>query len=136
MKIIYLLPVLLLSITGFSQIKLDSKIIVTVGDSASIYQKVKTSLVKNDFIVKDLPQSDTILTYAKNHKGVFVALRAVIKENQVTMTGYYSLRKLDEFGYTGVSKDRKRIIYTPGSQSWNIMLKVSREISSNLAFSE
>lgn len=131
-----LVAVLLFPLLSFSQIKGDSKIIVTLPDAAGAYEKIKESLIRNDFVIKDLPTRDTIFTYARVYKGMHVALRALIKGNTATITGYYSLKKMDEFGYTGVSSRRKKIIYYVGAKNWNLMLKVSREISSDLAYSE
>lgn len=133
---IRLLAVLLFPIYSFAQIKGDSKIIVTIPDSANAYARAKESLVRNGFVVKDLLTRDTIFTYPRIYKGMNVALRALINGNQVTLTGFYSLKKMYDFGYAGESGNRKRIIYYPGALTWNIMLKVSREISSNLSFSE
>lgn len=127
---------LLLPLLSFSQIYNDSKIIVTLPDSSNVYAKVKESLVRNGFQVKDLLTRDTLFTYPRVYKGMNVALRALITDNKVTITGYYSLKKMYDFGYAGESGNRKRIIYYPGALTWNLMLKVSREISSSLAFAE
>lgn len=134
MKMLVLL--LFLPFISFSQIYNDSKIIVTLPDSSNVYSKVKESLVRNGFQVKDLLTRDTLFTYPRVYKGMNVALRALIADNKVTITGYYSLKKMYDFGYAGESGNRKRIIYYPGALTWNLMLKVSREISSSLAFAE
>jgi len=135
MKKIFFLFVVIAPLLCFSQIKGDSKIIITVQDSTNIHKLVKNSLVKNDFVVKDLP-GDTITTYVRKYKGMYVALRSVVSGSRVTMTGFYSLSQIGDFGYENPSKDRKRIIYYVGALTWNLMLKVSREINSNLAFAE
>lgn len=136
MKLRLLLITLLIYSCAFAQIKGDSRITATLADSTSIYEKARISLVRNDFIIKDLPARDTITTYSREYKGMHVALRGVIEGNQITFTGYYSLRQLDMFGYQGASKYRKRIIYYVGALTWNIMLKVARETGPNLSFSE
>lgn len=124
------------SFKSFSQIYGDSKIIITVPDSGNIYSRVKESFVRNGFMVKDLLTRDTLFTYPRVYKGMNVALRALINGNKITVTGYYSLKKMYDFGYAGVSGNRKKIIYYVGANTWELMLKVSREISPELAFSE
>lgn len=134
MKIIFLL--LLFPICSFSQIYGDSKITVTLPDSANVYAMAKESMVRNGFVVKDLQTRDTIFTYPRVWHGMNIALRGLIQGNKITITGYYSLKKMYDFGYAGVSGSRKKIIYYVGANTWELMLKVSREINSDLSFSE
>lgn len=135
MKIL-LLVLSLSPLLSFSQIYGDSKIIITTTDSSNIYSRVKESMVRNGFVVKDLLTRDTLFTYPIVYKGMNMALRALIKGNQIIVTGYYSLKKMYDFGYAGESGNRKRIIYYDGALTWRLMEKVSREISPLLAFSE
>lgn len=137
LAVIFILMVFLgASRSGFSQIYGDSKIIVTVNDSGDIYSKAKESLVRNGFVVKDLLTRDTLFTYPRVYKGMNMALRALIKGNTVTITGYYSLKKMYDFGYAGESGNRKRIVFYEGALTWRLMTKVAREISPLLAYSE
>lgn len=126
----------LFPLLSFCQIYGDSKIIISVTDSSNTYAKVKESMVRNGFVVKDLLTRDTIFTYPRVYKGMNVALRALIKGNKVIVTGYYSLKKMYDFGYAGESGNRKRIVYYVGANTWEFMLKVSREVGPSLAFSE
>jgi len=135
MKIL-LLAAFLFPLLSFSQIYGDSKIIITVSDSSNIYSRVKESMIRNGFVVKDLLTRDTLFTYPRVYKGMNIALRALVKGNRVTVTGYYSLKKMYDFGYAGESGNRKRIIYYDGALTWRLMEKVSREISPMLAFSQ
>src|SRR6476620_9440458 len=128
MKIL-LLAAFLFPLLSFSQIYGDSKIIITVSDSSNIYSRVKESMIRNGFVVKDLLTRDTLFTYPRVYKGMNIALRALVKGNRVTVTGYYSLKKMYDFGYAGESGNRKRIIYYDGALTWRLMEKVSREIS-------
>lgn len=126
----------ILSFKSFSQIYGDSKITVTLPDSGNVYAKAKESMVRNGFIVKDLQTRDTIFTYPRVWHGMNIALRGLIEGNKITIIGYYSMKKMYDFGYAGVSGSRKRIIYYAGANTWEFMLKVAREINSDLAFSE
>jgi len=116
----------------------DSKIIVTLEDSIDIYKKVKISLVNTDFIVKDNYNYDTLTTYSREFttmSGNCVAI-AVIKGKTVTITGYYSLKKIDWFGYTQSSNNFQQVIYFKGSKSWDLLLKVAEGIGGQIAFSK
>ena len=127
---------LILTVRGISQTKGDSKIIVTVSDTANLYERVRLRLIKADFIIKETGNRDTILTYPRELKTVsgYAVFKAVLNNNQVTFGGSYSLKKLDYFGYQKSSKDSKPIIYYKGSRTWRFLHNVAESFGGELSF--
>src|SRR5438477_4335126 len=82
----------------------DTKIIISIGDTMGIYQKVKYALVNSDFIVKDNGIVDTLTTYSREYSGIHCAARAIIKDHTVILTGAYGLKRMDDWGYTQAPK--------------------------------
>lgn len=134
MKYLLLLFATILSFSGFSQKKEDSRIIVTLADTAGIYEKVKTALVRTDFVVKDLPERDTLRTYLRESGGLYIKAFAIINGNQVIISGSYSLKRIDYFGYNNASKHHKKIIYTKGSKTWPQLMKVASLIGGAITY--
>ena len=116
----------------------DSKIIVTVPDTIGIYKKVKVALVNADFIVKDNYNLDTLTTYSREFtsmSGHCVAM-AIIQGNTVTISGYYSLKRLDWFGFTQSSNSFQKVLYYKSSKSWDLLMKVAEGIEGKLSFAK
>jgi len=116
----------------------DSQIIVTLPDSADLYKKVKIALVNADFIVKDNYKLDTLTTYSREFTsmaGHCVAV-AILKGNTVTISGYYSLKKLDWFGFTQSSNSFQKVLYYKSSKSWDLLMKVAEGIGGQIAFAK
>ena len=116
----------------------DTKIIVTLNDSIDIYKKVKIALVDLDFIVKDNYNVDTLTTYSREFSNIPGACRltAIIKGNAVTISGFYGLIQIDDFGYTRSAKENKRIIYYNGSKGWELLKTVAKKIGGQMTFSK
>lgn len=136
MKTLINISLALASITCSAQSYGDSKIVVTVSDSTDLFQKVKTSLVRNNFVVKDLPARDTLATYIREYNNMFTAALAVIEGNTVTISGVYNLKKIDDFGYNRPDKYRKRIVYSKGMKTWQLLMKVSNGIGGEISYSK
>lgn len=115
----------------------DSKITVTVTDSTELYKKVKIVLVNFDFIVKDNYNYDTLTTYAKEFSNLNGQCRvmAIIKNNTVTLSGIYGLKKIDDWGYTQSPKDLQNIIYFKGSKSWALLKAIAEKLGDRMIFS-
>ena len=116
----------------------DSKIIVTLSDSFDLYKKVKISLVNSDFIVKDNYNLDTLTTYSReftNMSGNCIAV-AIIKGNSVSISGYYSLKKLDWFGFTQSSNNFQKVLYYKSSKSWDLLVNVAEGIGRQISYSK
>src|SRR5579871_6859237 len=76
----------------------DTKIIVSVDDTTGLYEKIKIALVKNDFIVKEDGNKDTLQTYSREFTSLqgFLKATAEIKGNTITIYGFYGLKKVNE----------------------------------------
>jgi hypothetical protein len=135
MKIIFALSILFGAVPLFGQKNDDTKIIITINDSTGIYEKVKYSLVNNDFMVKDNGNRDTLTTYSMEYHGIYCMARAIIKDYTVTLTGAYGLKKLDDWGYTQSPKSYNRIIYYKGSKGWKLLMEVANRMGGQLTYS-
>ncbi|HMP28621.1 MAG TPA: hypothetical protein PKD85_03420, partial [Saprospiraceae bacterium] len=65
MKHIFILLISFNTAYSFAQKNDDKKIIITFSDTGSIKQKAKEALIKNDFILKETGNQDTIITYPR-----------------------------------------------------------------------
>lgn len=129
---------LFLSSTVKAQKIEDSKIMVTLSDSVDLYKKVKIALVNTDFIVKDNYNLDTLTTYSReftNMSGNCIAV-AIIKGNTVSIYGYYSLKKLNWFGFTQSSNNFQKVLYYKSSKSWDLLVNVAEGIGGQISYSK
>lgn len=135
-----ILPILLffLAVSSYGQSKGDSKIIVTVSDTSEMYNKVRVALIKNDFIVKEDGNRDTLSTYSRELKTMAgnAMIWAVIKGNDVELSGIYSLKKLNYFGFTKPGRNSNTILYFRGSKTWKLLEKVAETIGGQLQFAK
>jgi hypothetical protein len=136
---IKMLTLLLLMLPLFSEAQNygDTKITVTVADSAELYKKVKIVLVNFDFIVKDNYNYDTLTTYPREFSNLNGQCRitAVIKNNTVILSGVYGMKKMDEWGYTLSPRDVQNIIYFKGSKSWALLKIIAEKLGNKPIFS-
>lgn len=105
----------------------DKKIIISISDTSNVYNKVRIALGKNDFIIREDGNRDTISTHLAEVKNIpgYSKLTAVITGNIITLSGFYSLIKMDDFGYTRNSKRYKPIVYYKNSKTWKKMYSVA-----------
>jgi hypothetical protein len=136
MKIISTLCILLSVIHSFAQTNDDTKIIITINDSTGVYEKIKYSLVNNDFIVKDDGNRDTLTTYSREYDGIYCMARVIINGYTVTLKGAYGLKKIDDWGYTQSPKSYNRIIYYKGSKGWKLLMQVANRMSGQITYSK
>jgi hypothetical protein len=136
MKTVFLF-VLLFPLLSNAQNFGDTKITVTLTDSSDLYKKVKIVLINFDFIVKDNYNYDTLTTYAKEFSNLNgqCKVMAVIKNNTVTLSGIYGLKKIDDWDYTQSPKDLQNIIYFKGSKSWALLRAIAEKLGNKLIFS-
>lgn len=136
MRILFLF-LLLSPFSGIAQNFGDTKITVTLNDSADIYKKVKIVLVNFDFIVKDNYNYDTLTTYSKEFSNLNGQCRvmAIIKNNTVTISGIYGLKQINEWGYTHSSKEVQNIIYYKGSKGWGLIKAIAEKLGDKISFS-
>lgn len=136
---IFLLSLFLVcALNSFGQEYLDKKIIITVSDSAGLYQKVRIALGKNDFQMKEDGNYSVVSTFARELKKTpgYTIARAEIFGNTVTLTGRYGLLRIDEWGKTNVNSSWKNIVYMKNSKFWPLMMKVAKEIGSDFTYSK
>jgi len=94
--------------------------------------------VNADFIVKDNYNLDTLTTYSReftNMAGHCVAV-AIINENTVTLTGFYSLKRLNFIGLTQSSNDFQKVMYYKSSKSWEVLMLIAEGIGGRIDFSK
>jgi hypothetical protein len=115
---------------------LDSKIIITLPDTDNAFAKAKNALIRNEFQVKDLEVKDTLYTYVREYNNLFTAILATIEGNRVTLSGFYNLKKVDDFGYNRPDNNKKRVIYTKGSKTWQLLVRVAKMIGSDISYSQ
>lgn len=138
MKILYLSIFLFLCAPALSQNKGDSKIVITLSDTTDMREKIRLAFAKADFIIKDLNDPDSITTYPRELKsisGTSVA-RAIIKGDKITLSGFYSLKKLNYFGFAKSGKDVKPIIYYKSGKLWPLLMKVANNIGGTIGYAE
>lgn len=137
-KALWTIFVLLIVTTGYPQKKFDSKIIVTTTDTVDLYHKVRTYMITNNFIVKDLDGSKRITTYPRGI-GTFPGFAIVnieFRENIITLYGYYGLNMTDGFGYNYAPKDYQSIIYYKSSKTWRILMEIANSIGGQITYSK
>jgi hypothetical protein len=133
-----LLGLLVFPIFCFSQKTGDNKIIITVHDSVDIYEKVRTALIKNDFILKEDLRKDTIITYPREFKtmaGYSIGI-AKVSLNTVTLSGFYGLKNVSYFNVTKGPRNYKPIIFYKGSHGWKLLMQVAKELDGQISYSK
>lgn len=128
---------LLIPIISFGQSNGDKKVIITV-DYPNIYEKLKVALVKENFIVKEDRNMDTVSTYPREFKNIpgYSVVRAVIKGNTIELSGFYGLTRKDDYGYTRSPKKYKPISYYKGSKGWKLLLQVADKLDGKTTYSK
>ena len=126
------------SFTSFAQQYLDKRIIVTVDDTISLYQKVRTAFGKNDYQVKEDGNYSIVSTFARGLKRTpgYTIGRAEISGNTVTITGRYGLLRIDDWGRTRVDSNWKDIVYMKNSKIWPLLEKVAKELGTNITYAK
>ena len=67
----------------------DNRIIVTVADTAKLYERTRQAIVNTDFIIREDSNRDTIVTIAEKiwKTTIFVVAKVIIKGNTVEISG-------------------------------------------------
>ncbi len=138
MKIILLFcGILTFSASAFSQKIGDGKIIIEITDTSNVYLQIKSAFAKSNFSVREDMSRDTLTSFPVAHEilGNIVA-KAVINDSAVYLYGFYSLKKMDYFGYTNVDKNYKRIIFMNSSKAWPILMEIANRIPGKKYFAK
>ncbi|MDX1937846.1 MAG: hypothetical protein SFU21_12060 [Flavihumibacter sp.] len=138
MKVHLIILLSFFSLKTLAQKTEDSQIIITLPDNTDLYRKTKIAMVNADFIVKENYNIDTLTTYSReftNIQGHCIAV-AVIKKNTVTISGFFSLKRIDWFGYTKSSVNFQKVIYFKGSKGWNLLMQIAEGIGGEISFAK
>lgn len=129
---LFLIPAL-----SHGQNYLDSKIVVTANYS-NIHERLKIALAKEDFIIKEDGNADTVTTYAREFKKIpgYAIARAEIKGHTITLTGVYGLKKINDWGYTTNPKNYKPILYYKGSHGWKLLMQIADKLDGKISYSK
>lgn len=116
----------------------DNKIIVTVSDTANLYNRTRIALGKNDFQIKENGNADTLSTFPREYKSIngYVIVNVAISGNTVTFYGWYGMGYVNEFGFNRSPKKYKDVIYFKGSKTWPLLLKIANELGGTLTYSQ
>ena len=119
----------------FAQKTEDSKIIIKVTDTTELAQRVRTALIRSNFVVKDLP-GDTVSTYPKDMRNMngFMIAFAILSDTTVTISGFYNVRMMDDFGYTKLRKYYKQVRYFRGSKTWPVLSHIASLIPGTVEY--
>ena len=136
MRYLFITYLFILPFSAIAQNKLDKEILIILDKDSGAYEKVRLALIKNDFIVKDDGNKDTITTYPREFKTMdgFCVFRAAIKDSLVVLSGVYGMKKLDDWGYTTSPRKYKPIIYYKGSKAWRFLQKVAETIGNKFSY--
>ncbi len=116
----------------------DKKIIITMSDTINIYEKLKAALSKNDFIIREDNNMDTVTTHLREFRTMpgYCSLKAILKGNTITISGVYGLKKMNVFGLTTAPRDYKQITYFGGSKSWPLLMSVANALKGEVTFAK
>ena len=116
----------------------DTKIRITLPDTIDIYKKVKIALVNADFIVKENYNLDTLTTYSREFTNMVghCVIVSILKNNTVTLSGFYSLKRMNFIGLTQSSNDFQKIMYYKSSKSWDLLMQVAEGIGGDIIFNK
>lgn len=135
MKLIIGSILILISLPAASQKSLDTRIIVTVSDTAGLYEKVRMAFVNSDFIVKDTRRIDTLATYPRDSKPLgYVTALAAINGNTVTIWGFSANRQMNMLGYTVAPDEFTKVYYYKTGKGWKLLLTVAKALNGQLAY--
>lgn len=137
MKSLFSLALIFTCLTTYSQKEGNTKIIATVGDTIGLYEKIRLSLVKANFVVRDDRNPDTLTTYPRDTKPLgYVTLRVAINGNAVTFWGYTAGRYANYMGYTTAPREFKRILYynNDRGKAWKIMRQQALKLSDTFSY--
>lgn len=114
----------------------NSKIVIEVKDTTSLYKKVKFAFIRSDFIVKDL-EIDTLQTYPREFlDNQYLIATAIISGNKVTLSGIYGSRKVNFFGAQTSARDFQKVVYYKGSVEWKLLILVADKIGGEYYFED
>lgn len=136
-KVFFCFLLLITFNSSHAQKSLDTRVIVTVSDTAGLYEKVRMAFVDEGIIVVDNRRTDTISTQPFNIKSTtYIMTYASIINNTVTLWGYFADANKNLLGITVNPniKEYQKIFYYPGDKYWKKLNKIALRIPGTLSF--
>jgi hypothetical protein len=122
----------------FAQKPDDNLIIVTLTDTAKLYERVRQAITFTDLMIREDSKRDTLITYSERvyDKSIFVVAKVVISGNQVRISGAYGLGLEDFWGYPAWPKSYKRAVYFKGSEAWLILRHIAIKLDDKISYTK
>jgi hypothetical protein len=116
----------------------DNLIIVTVSDTAKLYERVRQAITYSDFIIREDSKKDTLITYSEKIDAttIHVIVKVVINNNKIEISGGKGLGIEDFWGYPGWPRSYERIVYYKGSESWLKLRRIAIKLDGKMEFSK
>ena len=109
-------------------------------DTSNIYTRVKLAIIKAGFTVRDDMNTHLLTSNVEVKKGLgYTVVKAEIKNDTVTVWGFYSNKNQNLFDIEIAPGKYKRILYIKNNrgQGWNILYSIAAEIDAhNLTYSK
>lgn len=130
MKTICTILLVIIVTFSYSQEKKDSKIIVTLADTSSIFERVVKSLYEKGY---DLESKDKQLNFIStkekplNKYAFDLKTRIIFKENTMVITGKIAASFESMFGKTPVDVEFVGAKSSPVREAWNEMVDFGKQ---------
>ena len=114
----------------------DNLIIVSMGDTTKLYDRVRHAITYTDLIIREDSRKDTLITYSEriDETTIFIIAKVVIRDNKLEISGGYGLGLEDFWGYPAWPKSYKRIVYFKGSKAWRILRRKAIKLDGKIEF--
>lgn len=138
MKIVLTALALICTLASHSQDYLDKKILVAVGDTNNLYQRVRIALGKHQFQAVEDGNYSVVTTYPRDLKSIpgYALAKVEIQKDTVVVSGIYGFLRQNYLGYTRSPNSYKDIMYMKGSKLWPLLLSVAHELSNDVSYSK
>jgi hypothetical protein len=114
----------------------DNRIIVTLSDTAKIYERTRQAIVNTNFIIREDSNRDTLVTSTERigNSTIFVTAKVIIKENIVEISGAYGLGYEDFWAFPVWPKGYTRVSYYKESESWKLLRQIAIKLDGKIAY--
>lgn len=135
-KVFWTIFALIIFIKSNGQKIEDNRIMVTVTDTAKLYERTRQAIVNTNLIIREDSKRDSLFTYSEriDNMSIFVVAKAVIKESFVVISGAYGLGQEDFWGFPGWPKAYKRIIYFKESEAWKVLRRIAIKLDGKITY--
>ena len=119
---------------AFSQKEGDRKIIAKLADTSNIYTRVKLAIIKGGFTVRDDMNTHLLTSNVEVKKNLgYTVVKAEIKNDTVTVWGFYSNKNQNLFDIEIAPGKYNRILYLKNNRGhgWDILYSIATEIDAH-----